>query len=46
MCDRIYAISEGRVTGEVPREQATQENLMRYMTMADKGASDDKDVTR
>ena len=42
MCDRIYAISEGRVTGEVPREQATQENLMRYMTMV----SDDKEVTR
>ena len=32
-CDRIYAVSEGRVTGEVPREQATQEELMRYMTM-------------
>ena len=42
MCDRIYAISEGRVTGEVPREYATQENLMRYMTMV----SDDKEVTR
>ena len=43
MCDRIYAISEGRVTGEVPRGEATQENLMRYMTMV---SESDKDVTR
>jgi putative multiple sugar transport system ATP-binding protein len=34
MCDRIYAISQGRVTGEVPREKADQETLMRYMTAA------------
>ncbi|MDO8106615.1 sugar ABC transporter ATP-binding protein [Isoptericola sp. b441] len=33
MCDRIYAISEGRVTGEVLREDANEETLMRYMTM-------------
>ncbi|MCF4123467.1 sugar ABC transporter ATP-binding protein [Antribacter sp. KLBMP9083] len=33
LCDRIYAMSQGRITGEVPREQATQEELMRYMTM-------------
>ncbi len=33
VCDRIYTLSQGRVTGEVPRAQATQENLMRYMTM-------------
>jgi putative multiple sugar transport system ATP-binding protein len=32
MADRIYAISEGRLTGEVPREEATQEVLMHYMT--------------
>ena len=38
MCDRIYTINEGRVTGEVLREDATQETLMRYMTAAtDKG---------
>jgi putative multiple sugar transport system ATP-binding protein len=30
--DRIYAISEGRLTGEVSRESATQESLMHYMT--------------
>ncbi|NCT91920.1 ATP-binding cassette domain-containing protein [Cellulomonas sp. APG4] len=33
LCDRIYALSQGRITGEVSREDATQENLMRYMTM-------------
>ncbi len=33
MCDRIYAISDGRVTGEVLRDDATEETLMRYMTM-------------
>ena len=43
MSDRIYALSQGRVTGEVAREDATQETLMRYMTM-DKDA--EKDVTR
>jgi putative multiple sugar transport system ATP-binding protein len=31
LCDRIYALSEGRLTGEVPRGDATQETLMRYM---------------
>lgn len=33
MCDRIYTLAEGRMTGELPREKATQEELMRYMTM-------------
>ena len=33
ICDRIYAISEGRITGEASREEATPELLMRYMTM-------------
>jgi putative multiple sugar transport system ATP-binding protein len=32
MCDRIYAMSAGRITGEVPRERASQETLMQYMT--------------
>jgi putative multiple sugar transport system ATP-binding protein len=32
LCDRIYALSAGRVTGEVLREDATQERLMQYMT--------------
>ncbi|WP_273651804.1 multiple monosaccharide ABC transporter ATP-binding protein [Cellulomonas fimi] len=38
ICDRIYALSQGRVTGEVARDEATQERLMQYMTM-------EKDVT-
>ncbi|GCD19727.1 multiple monosaccharide ABC transporter ATP-binding protein [Cellulomonas algicola] len=38
ICDRIYALSQGRVTGEVARDDATQERLMQYMTM-------EKDVT-
>jgi putative multiple sugar transport system ATP-binding protein len=33
MCDRIYTLSRGRLTGEFSREQATQERLMRLMTM-------------
>lgn len=28
LCDRILVMSEGRVTAEIPREQATQENIM------------------
>jgi putative multiple sugar transport system ATP-binding protein len=33
ICDRIYAIAEGRITGEVARQDATPEALMKYMTM-------------
>ena len=32
LSDRIYTIAEGRITGEVSREDATQELLMRHMT--------------
>ncbi|WP_027094116.1 multiple monosaccharide ABC transporter ATP-binding protein [Cohnella thermotolerans] len=32
MSDRIYIMSEGRITGEVNREEASQETLMKYMT--------------
>ena len=32
MCDRIYALSAGRITGELPVGEATQENLMALMT--------------
>jgi len=32
LCDRIYALSAGRITGEVPRADATQEGLMHLMT--------------
>lgn len=33
MCDRIYTMAEGRLTGEVTRAQADQEALMRLMTL-------------
>jgi putative multiple sugar transport system ATP-binding protein len=32
LADRIYTISSGRITGEVAREDATQESLMTLMT--------------
>ncbi|AEI45102.1 AraG [Paenibacillus mucilaginosus KNP414] len=32
MCDRIYVMSEGRITGEFPRAEASQEKLMKFMT--------------
>ncbi len=32
MCDRIYVMSEGRLTGEVTRQEASQEHLMKLMT--------------
>jgi putative multiple sugar transport system ATP-binding protein len=31
MCDRIYVMSEGRITGELPGKTATQEEIMRYI---------------
>jgi putative multiple sugar transport system ATP-binding protein len=31
--DRIYTLSFGRITGEIPASQATQENLMELMTL-------------
>lgn len=34
LCDRIYTMAEGRITGEVTRADATQESLMRLMTMS------------
>lgn len=32
MCDRIYTMNEGRFTGDIPKEGATQEELMKLMT--------------
>jgi putative multiple sugar transport system ATP-binding protein len=34
ICDRIYALSAGRITGELPAGEATQEQLMHLMTTA------------
>ena len=35
LSDRIYTISEGRITGDVQRADATQERLMQLMTVGD-----------
>jgi putative multiple sugar transport system ATP-binding protein len=35
LCDRIYALSAGRITGELARGDATQERLMQFMTQFD-----------
>ena len=32
ICDRIFTLAFGRITGQVPVGEATQENLMRLMT--------------
>ena len=28
MCDRIYVMNEGKIVGEIPREEASQEAIM------------------
>jgi putative multiple sugar transport system ATP-binding protein len=33
ICDRVYALSEGRITGELPVEEATPEEMLKLMTM-------------
>jgi putative multiple sugar transport system ATP-binding protein len=33
ICDRIYTLSEGRITGEFPIVEATPETLIKHMTM-------------
>jgi putative multiple sugar transport system ATP-binding protein len=33
VCDRIYTLSQGRITGDVPKNEATQEHLMKLMTL-------------
>lgn len=37
LCDRIYTLAEGRITGELDRSEADQETLMRYMTTSTHG---------
>ncbi|MDO5700993.1 MAG: sugar ABC transporter ATP-binding protein [Bowdeniella nasicola] len=38
ICDRIYTLSQGRITGCLEREDANQESLMHLMTMEKEGA--------
>ena len=33
MCDRIYTLAYGRITGDFPIAEANQERLMEYMTI-------------
>ena len=33
LCDRIYTLAEGVITHEFEADEATQESLMRYMTV-------------
>ena len=33
ICDRVYALSEGRITGELPIDEATPEAVLKLMTM-------------
>jgi putative multiple sugar transport system ATP-binding protein len=37
MCDRIYIMNEGRMVGEVSREEATQEIIMGQILKSSKG---------
>src|SRR5690625_1784524 len=37
MCDRIYTLNEGKITGELDGAEASQENLMAYMTKEGEG---------
>ena len=32
MCDRVYVMNEGKMTGELSKEEASQEEIMKYMT--------------
>lgn len=36
MCDRVVCLTEGRVTGELPRSELSVEVLMHYCTLRDK----------
>jgi len=38
MCDRIYIMNEGKIVGEVLREEATQEYIMGQILKSSKGA--------
>jgi len=38
MADRVIVMREGKVTGMVPKESMTQENIMHYATGGDQHA--------
>ncbi|MCZ3378145.1 sugar ABC transporter ATP-binding protein [Rhizobium sp. AG207R] len=35
VCDRVYVMADGHITGELPHELFTQERIMKYATMAE-----------
>lgn len=37
MCDRIYVMNEGRLVGELPGKEATQEKIMRFVISKEQG---------
>ena len=39
MCDRIYVMNEGRIVGEMPAAEASQEKIMRAIMSAEGQAS-------
>ena len=40
MCDRIYVMTEGEISGELDREQASQENIMHCIMNHKRGAKE------
>ena len=37
MCDRIYVLSQGRITGELRRQDFSAEQIMHYAIGTDRG---------
>jgi len=37
VCDRIYVMSEGRIVGELNKEEASQENIMKCIMQSNRG---------
>ncbi|WP_157510007.1 multiple monosaccharide ABC transporter ATP-binding protein [Frondihabitans sp. Leaf304] len=44
ICDRIYTLSEGRITADVPRDQATPEFLLKHMTQEREAPVNERDI--
>jgi ABC-type sugar transport system ATPase subunit len=39
MSDRVLVMREGRITADIPRDEATQENILRYAMVAEENAA-------
>jgi ABC-type sugar transport system ATPase subunit len=42
ICDRVIVMHEGVITGELNRDEANQENIMKYAVGFDKETEDGK----